>query len=420
MKKLLILIILAVSTLSVWAQYTNLDLSQALKVGDSLINFPKAQVINYNSSTFDYTKSKGKLLLLDFFNTRCSSCIAKMPTMEKIQKEMKGQLEVVMVTYEDKATMEKFYKNNKYLKEHKCKLPTIVSDTSLIKLFPYNAVSHVVWVYDHQIKAISYPDHVTQENIQKVIKGETVEIPVKNDFEVVEIQANANVLGRTDDNLIGKVELTAYNPKLTLNGLKIDYDSITGMQTAYINNVSILGAFTSARAKIKDPSYFLIKDRYEWHVKDPEQYEYFESEANPYRLWAEKNAICYKRISRRKLPDSTWAKLVMRDIADFLQIDVSWETKSKRCLVISTTEKGEKIIPQKSVVFQESATLAFGLDFSGRFLPVIDEASFKSPLTLPAIKDLKDYKELNPYLVGYGLMIKEELRDIEVLVVKER
>lgn len=420
MKKLLILIIFAVSTLSVWAQYANLDLRQALKVGDSLINFPKAQVINYDRSTFDYAKSKGKLLLLDFFNTRCSSCIAKMPTMEKIQKEMNGQLEVVMVTYEDKATMEKFYKSNKYLKEHKCKLPTIVSDTSLIKLFPYNTVSHVVWIFDHQIKAISHPDYVNQENIMKVIKGETVEIPIKNDFEVVEIQTNDDATDRTDADLIGKVELTTYNPKLTLNGLKIDYDSITGMQTAYINNVSILGAFTSARAKIKDPTYFLIKDRYEWHVKDPEQYEYFESEENPYRLWAEKNAICYKRVSRRKLPDSTWAKLVMHDIADFLQIDVSWEIKSKRCLVIGTTEKGEKIIPQKSVVFQESGALALGMDFSGRFLPAIDEANFKSPLTLPAIKDLKNYKELNPYLAGYGLMIKEELRDIEVLVVKER
>ena len=420
MKKLLILIILAVSTLSAWAQYTNLDLSQALKLGDPLADFPKSQIINYNSSTFDYAKSKGKLLLLDFFNTRCSSCIAKMPTMEKIQKEMKGQLEVVMVTYEDKTTMEKFYKSNKYLKEHNCKLPTIVSDTSLIKLFPYNTVSHVVWVFDHQIKAISHPDYVNQENIMKVIKGEAVEIPVKNDFEVVEIQRIGGLVDATEVGLIGQVMLSAYNPKLTLNGLKIEYDSITGLETAYINNVSIIGAFTSARSVIKEPTYFLIKDRYEWHVKDSLAYEYFESETNPYRLWAEKNAICYKRVSKRKLSDSTWAKLVMRDIADFLHIEVSWEIRKKPCLVIKSVEKGERVVPQKSNIFQESGALALGLDFSGRFHPTIDEANYKGSLTLPTIKGIKDYKEFNPYLLGYGLMIKEELRDIEVLVIREK
>lgn len=421
MKKLLILIALAVSTLSVWAQNAKLDLSHALKIGDQLADFPKSQIINYKGATFDYSKSKGKLLLLDFFNTGCSSCIAKMPSLEKFQKEMNGQLEVVMVTYEDKATMEKFYKNNKYLKEHKCKLPTIVSDTSLIKLFPYNSVSHLVWVFDHQVKAISYPDHVTPENIQKVIKGEDVVIPVKNDFEVVEIQRSGSLIDTTGAALIGQVTLTAYNPKLTLQGLKIEYDSISGLQTAYINNVSIVGAFTSARAVLKEPTYFLIKDRYEWHVKDSLSYDYFESETNPYRLWAEKNAICYKRVSKRKLSDSTWARLIMRDIADFLNIEVSWEIRKKPCLVIKNEEKGERLgVPQKSTVFQESGALALGMDFSGRFHPTIDEANYKELLTLPAIKGLKDYRELNPYLLGYGLIIKEELRDIEVLVVREK
>jgi thiol-disulfide isomerase/thioredoxin len=61
---------------------------------------------------------KGKVVLIDFWETWCKPCIASMPTLNKLQKEFPDRLKVLAVTpgfTDTKADAKKFKENHDYI-----------------------------------------------------------------------------------------------------------------------------------------------------------------------------------------------------------------------------------------------------------------------------------------------------------------
>lgn len=422
MKKLMLIITCMLLVMMSNAQKNEMDRSKGLKIGSQLPTFPRSAIINYPGKLYDYKKSDSKVFILDFFNTGCASCIENMPRLNKLKEKFRDQLDVVMVTYEDRQRMEKFYANNKFLKENNVKLPTIVSDTSLKKYFPHQAVSHTVWIINNEVKAISHPDFVNEENIQRLLEGKSINVPLKDDFTLNEIEESSQTNGSMRKSLIGSLQLTGYKSNLNSTGLKYRYDSIQGMHVTYINNLDILGAFTAAWAHVKTPKYFLTKERIVWEVTDPDRYFYDKSKSLPYHAWAEQNAICYERKDCLEVSDTIRVKKVLEDLSDLLNLDVKWEVRKRPCLIIVNEGKadGKKIaeIPDNDSNLVEGAeTLTGYLDFAGAFPPVFDESKYTGIIQVPNGYDLE---KLNRRLSYYGLKIKEGFRDMEVLVIRER
>jgi len=416
MKKIIAVFLVIFVYITASAQQKQLDRSLQLKIGDQLPPLPKLPIVNYSENFFNDNKQDDKLIIFDLFNTGCTSCIAKMPALQKLKTEFGRKLEVIMVTPEDKGTMERFYRNNKFLKEHAAALPTIVSDTLLQKYFPHVAVSHVAWIYKNKVMAISHPDYVTAENIQKILKGEPTDIPLKDDFSIVEITSDDQVSVEDNKKMIGSIQITGYNPKLNSTGIKFVHDSTQGVHTTYFNNLDLLGAFTAAWAPVKKPTYLLQKERIEWNVKNPDRYQYDESKSLPYQMWLEKYSVCYKRMDHLDVSDSTRALHVLNDLSDFFGVKVSWEFRKRRCLVITKTAQKHVELKQKGMRYDGTETFAFFMDYSGKYPPVIDEVKLTVDMEIP---DFNNLDELNHYLANYGAMIKEDWRDIEVLVFKE-
>ena len=57
-----------------------------LKVGDYLPDM-QLQMENYHSPTAKLSDFKGKLLILDFWGTWCTPCVAALPELERLQNE---------------------------------------------------------------------------------------------------------------------------------------------------------------------------------------------------------------------------------------------------------------------------------------------------------------------------------------------
>lgn len=416
MKKIMTVFLSIFVYITASAQQIAVDRSLELKIGDQLPTLPKLPIVNYSDNFFKYEKQDDRLIILDLFNTGCTSCIAKMPALQKLKKEFGRKLEVIMVTPEDKAKMERFYSNSKFLKEHAAALPTIVSDTLLQKYFPHVAVSHIAWIYKNKVMAISHPDYVTAANIQKILKGESIDIPLKDDFSIVEITPDDQVSVVDQEQMIGSLLITGFNPKLNSTGIKFLHDSTQGMHTTYFNNLDLLGAFTAAWAPVKKPTYLLQKERVEWNVKNPDRYQYDESKSLPYQMWQEKYSVCYKRMDHLDISDSIRAIHVLNDLSDFFGVKVSWEFRKRRCLVITKTEQKHVEMKQKGMRYDGTETFAFFMDYSGKYPPVIDEVKLIIDMEIP---DFKNLDELNLYLANYGAKIKEDWRDIEVMVFKE-
>lgn len=390
-----------------------IDRSQELKIGDRMPDTELFPILNYENKVYRYTNGNPKVTIFDSFDTKCAGCIVNMPRLSRIQEELGDQVEIILVTYESPELIDRFFKKNKFLKENKSALPTIVADKDLRKLFPHHAISHTVWLYSDKVQAISHPDFVNVKNIKQLISAGRIDLPLKDDFvQMGMIQKENDSI--TALNYIGYTRVAPYDPALIAKSVTFEPDSSGNM--IYFNNMEILGAFTAAWSVLKVPTYILSKHRIEWNLSNPDRYHFDEGKGVSYREWEITNAICYKRVDQKDYSESEKARLVLHDLSSFLGITVSWEMRKKKCLVIKTSGQRRSEPISEGNLIKGTDLLAFQMDLSGRYLPVVDEANNTRDLIIPTFSNTI---ELNKYLESYGLKIEEEEREIEVLVFRE-
>src|SRR5689334_64140 len=63
-----------------------------LKVGDVFPHFDFGKVIMSDKQKLNSSAFKDQLLILDFWNTRCGSCINALPKMEALQKQFGNRI----------------------------------------------------------------------------------------------------------------------------------------------------------------------------------------------------------------------------------------------------------------------------------------------------------------------------------------
>ena len=152
------------------AQIKKVDLSLALKVGDTFVPPSAVQQMRGTGKLIDLNKLKQKVVILDFFDTYCGTCIQSMPKLQKLQEKLKDKVQIITVGWQDQATLNKFYDSNAFLKEHQVNLPVIYSDVYLKERFPHQSVPHVVFLYHGKMQAITAGDVITEENILLLLK----------------------------------------------------------------------------------------------------------------------------------------------------------------------------------------------------------------------------------------------------------
>jgi|GEM_PF-1896957 len=144
-----------------------------LEVGDTI---PKAlwemsmPVVNHlggkpSIKLSDYRDHK--LIILDFWATYCSSCIANMPRTHKFQSEIEGVV-FLPVTFESLEKVSPFIKKN-YITDS-LNLYSIIGDTILNKHFPHESIPHFVWITaDGKVRSITQAQQVTEKNIHEML-----------------------------------------------------------------------------------------------------------------------------------------------------------------------------------------------------------------------------------------------------------
>ncbi|MCY4779259.1 redoxin domain-containing protein [Sphingobacterium sp. UT-1RO-CII-1] len=397
--------------LSLQAQ-DKVDLSKALKVGQELPVLPDLPVLNYQSPKIDWGEINDKVIILDFFDTSCSNCIRDMPKLQKLQDELSDKLQIVLVTWQDKETIERFYANNAYLKKNKVHLPTIYGDTLLKSYFPHKGVPHTAWIFQNKVQATSFADFSKAENVEKLYNDGAVRLPIKNDFadKIVSSLTKTSELNR-----IGSVRiLKGFNEEAKESGLEIRYDSLEDVNVSTINNLDVLGAYTSVLARLKKPTFFLKEERIVWSVKNADKYRYpINGEGKT--SWLLINGINYERIESKIRTEEEIANAIISDLNMFLGLNVRWDNRKIPCLVLQSINN-KLVQEEKESGLSSTDVLAFMIDYQGEFPPVVDEV--KSKLRME-IKDYSSVETLNRQLEKYGLMLKEDMRELEVLVFEE-
>lgn len=148
-----------------------------VKNGEQVPEIEFAPLLNAPLKNVKLSELKGKVVLIDFWATWCSPCVAAMPHLQALQKKFKGKLQVVAVSSETPKRIGLF------LKARPANLWfAIDTGETLGTLFPHRTIPHVVLIdAEGKLIANTSADEVSEAVIEKLIKKEAVSLKQKSD-----------------------------------------------------------------------------------------------------------------------------------------------------------------------------------------------------------------------------------------------
>ncbi|MEN8886059.1 MAG: TlpA disulfide reductase family protein, partial [Winogradskyella sp.] len=130
------------------------------EIGKQAPEYTFTNILNSTSKTITLKDFKGKTVILEFWATWCGPCIPAMKKLDSLQREFKGDLEIITISSEGKERLERFIKTtNTSLR--------IVSDTTHSNSFKYKVIPHsVILDKDGVVRAITSPENITSSVIK--------------------------------------------------------------------------------------------------------------------------------------------------------------------------------------------------------------------------------------------------------------
>lgn len=414
---------------------------RALSVGDKVPDIVIENIINYRNYTAKISEFKGKLIVIDFWGTTCSSCIAALPKIDSLQKVFKDQMQVFTVTNYD--TKEKVIETLKrYKKTQNLSLPVVLNDVKLKKYFPHEMVSHVVWIDGEGIvKAITGTEYITAGNIETVLDGKGVNWPVKNDvfdFDYEKPFLNFSNADVVQPEFMYSSAFTGY-----LNGVdatdKLLVDSIKNVVTRNHFNHSLLqlcdGSLNGSGTGYINVKHLVLE------VKDPTRYIRNEN-IQYYAEWARKHTYSYSITLPLGLSKEETREVIKTDLTHWLRvlgISIRKEKRMINCLSLVRINKDDKLLKSKGGEYEYGlnetgglkklinagfSNLVWHLNQETPGIPwVFDETGisrdFKVDIILK-ISSFKDIPALRKQLQHYGLDLVEVKREMEMYIIKEK
>ena len=152
------------------------DSIKPLTIGDTV---PKSFYTYINGSGIG-SSNQELPVLIEFFATYCTACIALLPKLDALQKQHNAKVIIVPVTDEPKEKVAQLFQQQPSLRS--VTLNPIGTATLLKQYFPHQSVPHLVWINQKgKIAAITNADQATAENIQKLVSGNPLQLPFKDD-----------------------------------------------------------------------------------------------------------------------------------------------------------------------------------------------------------------------------------------------
>jgi len=428
---------------------------QMPKPGDAVPDLEMSKIIFSAQPTAKISDFKDQLLILDFWSTGCSGCVAALPKMESLQKYFGSKIKIMPITSEKESTVRGFWKVNKYTKN--LTLLSVVEDKVLKNHFKWIAIPHEVWIYKGKVVAITDGQYVDTTNIQAVLNGETVNWPVKNDFYVFD--PLKEMLFNTDPNqlaygtTIKYAAITGYKEGLGVTsggGWSIQKGQERKTIRTFNLNSSIYNAYMGLYMQLIDVSKLSVPyldvsiSRPIWEVGDKFRYLYENGNSlyGYFESWMRDNAICFESMDiDTGQTDKEIYKKAISDLNALLGLNVRWEKRKEKVLVLVRTSQVDRVKAKTNVMtigqYDENVNVTWkgselklrnaslnyligklNADIANPY--VYNETGYKNnvdmDLNIPSWTNIPAIREV---LQPYGLDLKEEERMVDRFVFSE-
>ena len=388
-------------------------------------------VKNYPTKTIRLADLKGKMILLDFWATWCSSCVEGFPKMDELQNEFKNDLQVILVNAEQTGDDEEktkllFEKRKKYA-NYDVTLPYLVGDTNLQKLFPHKYVPNYVWINkEGVVTAITYPQEVVKKNIQSVLRTGNVKVHIKKD--ILEFHSDRplfnDALEEVNASLKYRSQILNY-----VEGLRIMTGTNTNQNKEitryFINNYSLSYLYRDAFRKELSQ---IPNNRLLFNLSNKDQFKKAYLEGEKYE-----NRFCYEIIT----PGTTSEKIyeyMRSDLGRSFSVIVKRQKVKAKSLILKISNRLKKSYskggyPEIQISddavhkFVRNIPVATFIDMLNEFipLPIIDESFSTSNIDIELPENFKTctIEQIKELLTKIGFTIKEEARLLDFAVFKD-
>lgn len=393
---------------------------QPLKTGDTVPDLLLSSLLYLPDTSVPLSYFKGRLLILDFMATSCKSCLEELPRLDSLQRAFSGRLQILLVTREPRDKVQQFFSRNKVART--VRLPVVTGDSTLHALFPHRFMPHEVWIGPEGIvRAITTPEYVQAANISRLLQGEAVSWPVKEDAPDFDYSLPLLAPPPQQDVQPARPPFyTTVTPYLegVLRRSAAGADTAGGYTRHYSINFSLPELYRQALGL---PPTFPIS-RILLEVRDTARFFYTKG---VYRdQWKRQNLFCYEAVVPLGLGSQAVQAKMKADLDFYFRLYGRLEKRTIPCWVVTDCKPSGTSRPRQGPDpgnrhFTLSHLLE-RLNGSHRSQPFLDETTRSTPYYLPLdlLENLSP-DALQPKLRPYGLELTRQRREVELLVITE-
>jgi len=411
------------------AATTSFAQNKSLKVGEPLPeNFwtKPLQVVNHSQKTINLNPDKNKLILLDFWATWCSACLKKFPQMEELKKKFGDKINIIAVTDQNRATIEKFFAsaNGQRYKD----VVSVVDDKMLTHMFPHTAVPFIVWIKDGKIINTTDGGQVNEQTIAEVLKNETsslqtvIQINRKRPLmlsENFELEKLSNIVGY---NLFAKGRIRAIPFG---SGFHRDGEIVYGRQ---FTNFSLMNIYRGISYELFREFGDKFSDKRLINLtKNPEAIDFNTTTGGNFE-----KLYSIEYIVPKEEANNLYTRM-LRYVNENSNYVASIEKKPVKCLVLRKTSNINKMAskggePIGNVLKSPYTLRNVSLDYllsaleatnDVTALPIIDETGYLGKVDLQ-FSNFQDLKSIQKELSAYDLELVEVVKELPMLIVKDK
>ncbi len=403
------------------AATTSFAQNKSLKIGEPLpenVWSTPLQLVNHPQKTITLNQDKDKLILLDFWNTWCSSCLLNFPKMEELQKQFGDKIKILAVSNQERVTLEKFFatKNGQRYKN----VVSVAGDKMFHQLFPHKGVPYIIWIKDGKLLNTTDGAQVTEKTIQEVLGGENSSLQT-----IVQMSRDRPLM--LSENFDNEKDLSMISYSLFAKG------RIRGM--GFGSGFHRSGQIVYGR-QFTNFSFWEIASAIANEIFQKQNQSFNEKRQiiefkNPERRVEDKSLYNYEYIVPQSKADSLYP-LMLENLSRFADYKTTIEKRKVKCLVLKRTSSVDKLKTkgsEMSFLFSLSKTdlqntslyaLVNSLNAVPTIsLPIVDETGYPNniDLTMGAISDLNSIRK---ELMRYDLDLVEAERVLDMLVISEK
>ncbi len=440
---ILFISIISLSVIKAEKNYNQDSTTKMLSIGDMMPNVSLSKLLNYPEDKAKFSDFMGKLVILDFWTVGCSGCIYSMPKMEKLQEQFGNQIQIILVTTSSEEKVAEATKRIKILQN--IKLPSVVGDKEIAKLFPFRLVPTHVWISETgKVLQITNGINTTAEKIKDYLEGKEVKLPVKNQHKNFDI--NKPLWMEGNGRQLKYLEYYSYIMRYTpdaggMLGIIKDPETKKNVRIKVYNlNLTSLvklaygGEFQSIHDFSMNP--FDHKSRIILNVKDTVPYIY-PKDYTEFDEWKKENLFCYELL----VPPSKSGQIfefMQQDLRRYFHIIGKIQKRKMKCLVLKREEGEIDKLKTKGGAFKSAMDynthfLSISNGFMGILLdrlqnntfrkdprPVIDETRYTGKIDIDLNANMyNDPEGVRKELNKYGLYLVEEEKEIDILEILE-